>query len=319
MSVISMGINNFFNRKIIIILVLFISFSKNLNALENKIIFKLDNTIITSIDIENEKNYLITLNPKLKNLKNKEIIEISKKSIIREKIKEIEISNQLKNVSFPDEILNDLIKNVYLKIKLKNLKEFKEYLAQNNVEYELTVKKIEIEALWNELIFAKFSKKIKINEDQLREELLKNKKIDIKSYLMSEIFFEISKSENIQTKYQEIIKTINDNGFENAASKYSISATKNIGGKLDWINENSLNKNIRNILDVKKINEFTEPITVPGGFIILQINDIKFQKLEINIEDELKKIINISKNNQLNQFSKIYFNKIKKNIEINEL
>ena len=72
MSVISMGINNFFNRKIIIILVLFISFSKNLNALENKIIFKLDNTIITSIDIENEKNYLITLNPKLKNLKNKE-------------------------------------------------------------------------------------------------------------------------------------------------------------------------------------------------------------------------------------------------------
>lgn len=319
MSVISMGINNFFNRKIIIILVLFISFSKNLNALENKIIFKLDNTIITSIDIENEKNYLITLNPKLKNLKNKEIIEISKKSIIREKIKEIEISNQLKNVSFPDEILNDLIKNVYLKIKLKNLKEFKEYLAQNNVEYELTVKKIEIEALWNELIFAKFSKKIKINEDQLREELLKNKKIDIKSYLMSEIFFEVSKSENIQTKYQEIIKTINDNGFENAASKYSISATKNIGGKLDWINENSLNKNIRNILDVKKINEFTEPITVPGGFIILQINDIKFQKLEINIEDELKKIINISKNNQLNQFSKIYFNKIKKNIEINEL
>ena len=314
-----MGINNFFNRKIIIILVLFISFSKNLNALENKIIFKLDNTIITSIDIENEKNYLITLNPKLKNLKNKEIIEISKKSIIREKIKEIEISNQLKNVSFPDEILNDLIKNVYLKIKLKNLKEFKEYLAQNNVEYELTVKKIEIEALWNELIFAKFSKKIKINEDQLREELLKNKKIDIKSYLMSEIFFEVSKSENIQTKYQEIIKTINDNGFENAASKYSISATKNIGGKLDWINENSLNKNIRNILDVKKINEFTEPITVPGGFIILQINDIKFQKLEINIEDELKKIINISKNNQLNQFSKIYFNKIKKNIEINEL
>ena len=199
------------------------------------------------------------------------------------------------------------------------MKEFKEYLAQNNVEYELTVKKIEIEALWNELIFAKFSKKIKINEDQLREELLKNKKIKIKSYLMSEIFFEVSKSENIQTKYQEIIKTINDNGFENAASKYSISATKNIGGKLDWINENSLNKNIRNILDVKKINEFTEPITVPGGFIILQINDIKFQKLEINIEDELKKIINISKNNQLNQFSKIYFNKIKKNIEINEL
>ncbi len=318
MNVINMEIN-IFKKNFSFVVLLFIFFSENLSALENKIIYKIDNKIITSIDIENEKNYLIALNPNLKNLNNKEIIEISKKSIVREKIKEIEIRNQFKNINFPEEFLGDLIKNIYSKIEKKNLEEFKQYLDQNNVEYKNVVKKIETEALWNELIFAKFSEKVKINEEKLKEQLLKNKETSLKSYLMSEIVFEVSKSENMKIKHQKIIKTINDNGFENAALKYSISATNNIGGKLDWINENSLNKNIRNTLKSKKVNEFTDPITVPGGFLILKINDIKFKKLKINVDVELKKLISVSKNNQLNQFSKIYFNKIKKNIQINEL
>lgn len=314
-----MGIKKIIKRIFIYIFFLSLFFFKSLGAFENKIIFKINNNIITSIDIENEKNYLITLNPNLKNLNNSEIIEISKKSIVREKIKEIEIKKQFKNINFPENLLNDLIKNIYTKIKKKNLDEFKKHLSQNNIEYNNVVKKIETEALWNELIFAKFSKKVKIDETKLRSQLIKNRKTSLKSYLMSEIFFEVSKSEDMKIIHQEIIKTINKNGFENAALKYSISATNNIGGKLDWINETSLNNNIRNILSSKKINEYTDPITLPGGFLILKINDIKVKKLKTNIDDELKKLINLSKNNQLNQFSKIYFNKIKKDMQINEL
>ena len=314
-----MEINKVVKKIFIYIVFLYFFFLGNLGAFENKIIFKINNDIVTSIDIENEKNYLITLNPNLKNLNNSEIIEISKKSIVREKIKEIEIRKQFKNINFPENLLNDLIKNIYLKINKKNLDEFKKHLNQNNIEYKNVVKKIETEALWNELIFAKFSKKVKINETKLRSQLIKNRKTSLKSYLMSEIFFEVSKSENMKMKHQEIIKTINDNGFENAALKYSISATNNIGGKLDWIDETALNNNIRNILSSKKINEYTDPITLPGGFLILKINDIKVKKLKSNIDDELKKLINLSKNNQLNQFSKIYFNKIKKDMQINEL
>ena len=106
-----------FLKKFSFVVLLFIFFSENLSALENKIIYKIDNKIITSIDIENEKNYLIALNPNLKNLNNKEIIEISKKFIDREKIKEIEIRNQFKNINFPQEFLGDLIKNIYSKIE----------------------------------------------------------------------------------------------------------------------------------------------------------------------------------------------------------
>ena len=306
-------------KKIYFIILVFFFLSENLSSLENKIIFKIDNEIITYIDVENEKNYLIALNPNLKKLKYDEIIEATKKSVVREKIKNIEISKRFKNVNFPQSSLEKLLENIYSNIGLNNLEEFKKYLETNNVNYFTVLKKIETEALWNELIYSIYSKNVKIDEEKLKEDILKSNAKTIKSYLMSEIFFEVSKSEKIQTKYQKIVNSINSNGFENTALKYSISATSNMGGKLDWINENSLNIKIRDVLAKKEINEFTKPITVPGGFLILKINDIKTQKSEINLNIELKKLIQITRNNQLNQYSKIYFNKVKENMEINEI
>ena len=291
----------------------------NTNSIENKIIYKINNEIITSIDVQNEIYYLTALNPNLKNLDYKEIVEISKKSIIREKIKRIEISNQFNNAKAPIEFLENLVKNIYSKIGINNLDEFKEYLKVNKVDYKNVLKKIETEALWNELIVMKFSKKVKIDQNKLRDKIIKNKSIENKSYLMSEIVFEVSKADELEEKYKEIIEAINNNGFDNAALKYSISETANLGGKLNWINEKSLNKKILNALNLIKKNEFTEPIAVPGGFIILLINDIEIKKTDKNIENELKKFIAESNNNQLNQFSKIYFNKIKEDMEINEI
>jgi len=318
MKEISMEISLKF-KKIYFIIILFFFLSENLSSLENKIIFKIDNEIITHIDVENEKNYLIALNPNLKKLKYNEIIDVTKKSVVREKIKRIEISNRFKNAEIPQSLLEQLLKNIYTNIGLNNLEDFKKYLETNDVNYFSVLKKIETEALWNELIYSIYSKNVKIDEEKLKEDILKNNAKKIKSYLMSEIFFEVSKSEKIQTKYKEIVNSINNNGFENTALKYSISATSNMGGKLDWINENSLNIKIRDVLAKKEINEFTKPIVVPGGFLILKINDIKTQKSEINLNTELKKLIQITRNNQLNQYSKIYFNKVKENMEINEI
>ena len=189
----------------------------------------------------------------------------------------------------------------------------------NQIEYNEVLRKIETEALWNELIVIKFSKKIKIDQKHLEKKIRENINSEVKSYLMSEIFFEVKIDETVQNKYQEIIKSIKKIGFENTALKFSISETSNIGGRLDWINENSLNKKIKNLLNTKKTNEFTKPITVPGGFLILKINDIKITKSEKNIDNELQKLIQATKNNQLNQFSKLYFNKVKENVEINEI
>ena len=263
--------------------------------------------------------YLMTLNPNLKNLNKDEIIEISKKSLIKEKIKNIEIRKVFVEPKIDEVFLEKLLKNIYFKIGIDDLEDFKSYLKNNKIDYQNVLKKIEIEALWNELIYAKFSSKIKIDEQKLKTNVEKNLNIKKKSYLMSEIFLEVSSTDEIKKIHEEIMQTIKEKGFENAALKYSVSGTANLGGKLNWIEEASLNNTVRKNIENKKINQITEPIAVPGGFLILKINNIKIVETKKNLEEELKKTLNQIKNNQLTQFSNIYFNKVKKDVQINEL
>ena len=302
--------------KLILILLIF---NSNTFSIENKILFKIENQIITSLDIENEYKYLIALNPNLKNSNKSDIITLSRRSIIQEKIKEIEIENNFNNPKIPTEYIQQILKNVYSKIGIDNLDNFKEYLKKNNINFEEVRNKLEIETLWNQLIFAKFSSKVKIDEEKLKIKIQNGNSKFLKSFLMSEISFEISNLKDLDNKYVEITETIKNKGFEFAALKYSLSPTSSLGGKLGWISENSLNKNILKSIKNLKVNSITKPIIVPGGFLILQINDIKNEKIEIDLKKELAKLINFEKNNQLNQYSKIYFNKVKKDLEISEL
>ena len=302
---------------ILIIIVFFLNITKAL-SLENKILVKIENQIITSLDVNNEYKYLIALNPGIKNSNKDDVIKLAKRSVLQEKIKKIEIEKNFNNPKIPQKFIEQILQNVYSRIGLTNLEDFKKYLINNNINFENVKNKLEIEALWNELILIKFSSKVKINEKELRNRIKNNNKF-IKSYLLSEISFEVSNLKELDNRFQEISKAINNKGFDFAALKYSTSPTSTLGGKLDWINENSLNKSIKTTINNLKINEFTKPINVPSGFLILQINDIKKTKIEIDIEKELKKLKNYEKNSQLNQYSKIYFNKVKKDLEISEL
>ena len=308
----------FKNKFLKFLVLIFFLLNTSSNSIENKILLKIDNQIVTSLDVAYEYRYLIALNPSLKNSKKEDIVKISKKSIIQERIKKIEIKKNFNNPIIPQKILEQILRNVYSRIGLSNLDDFKKYLVNNNVNFANVKKKLEIEALWNELILIKFSSKVKINEKELRNRIKNNNRY-LKSYLLSEISFEVSNLKDLEIKFQEISNTINDKGFDFAALKFSVSPTSSLGGKLNWINENSLNKNISSAINNLEINDYTKPIYVPGGFLILQINDIKNTKIDIDVEEELKKLKNFEKNNQLNQYSKIYFNKVKKDLEISEL
>ena len=308
-------------KKKIIFYSLFVlfSFTSTLYSIENKIIIKIDNEIITAIDIKNESKYLNVLNKNIENLDKEKIYRISKESIIREKIKKIIINKNFDNPDIQNEYLEKIFKSVYAKLNIKNLEDFKKYLKKQDVNFLSVKEKIKIEALWNELIFAKFSQKINIDEKKIRENVLKNKEKISKSYLMSEILFEVKNFNQIDEQYLKIKNAIDKEGFSNAALTFSKSNTSNLGGKLDWINENSLNKNILDKISNLEINEISDPVILPSGFLILKLNDVKKIKKEKDIEKEIKKIIFLKKNEQLNQFSKMHFNKIKKNIQINEL
>ena len=307
-----------YKKKLISLIFIFFIFNNTSFCLENKILVKIDNEIVTGIDVDNEAKYLISLNPNIKNLSKKEIFDISKKSIIREKVKYIEINKNFKNLNVPDNYIEQILKNIYQKIGIESLEIFKQYLKGNSIDYEYVKDKIKIETLWNELIFAKFSSKIVINKEEIRKKLTSEVKRYSKSFMVSEIFFETSNSDQIENIYKNIVKTIENDGFDKAVLTYSSSKTANSGGQLGWIQEETLNKNLRDVFNKMNEGEYTKPITVPAGFLVLKINKIKKEKVNQNIEKKINEIINFKKNDQLNQFSKIHFNKIKKDMYIYE-
>ena len=283
---------------------------------ENKILFKVNNEIITSLDILNELQYLQTINREFENLKKEEAFQISKNSLIREKIKEIEIKKILKEINFKDKILNDVILKYFKELKITSIPEFEKFFLSKNIDPNMIRKKITIEVLWNELIYKKYQKSIKINKQLIIDDLKKNDKQF--EFLISEILFNINENEDLKEKFNLINNSIKKNNFSQAALVYSISETANKGGKLGWVKESILSKNILIELKKLKIGEHTNPILVPGGFLILRLLDLREISKNFDLNKEIKKIVNEKTNQQLNRFSNIYFNKIKKDIKINE-
>lgn len=306
-----------FKKTLILILFFLLFISQKNYAFENKILFKVNNEIITSVDILNEINYLNLINQNIKNLEKREIFEISKNSLIKEKIKFIEISKYFDNFNIEKKYYDLLMSDFLKKINLKSIKQLKNYLSSKNISYETIEKKIKTEFFWNQIILGKFSKDIKIDKEKIRNQISKNK--FQKEYLISEILFNLEKKEKLNLKFKKIKEEIETNGFEKAALLYSISSSVSNNGKVGWIKENSLSQKIKQELLNVELGKTSKPIVIPGGFLILKIEDIRKTKIEIDIDKELEFITNQIANKQLNQFSNIYLNKLKKEIQINEL
>ena len=297
------------------VLIIFFCFN-NLHAKKNKILFKIDNEIITSVDLLEEIKYLTSLNVELENSKKEVMYEIAKNSLIRHKIKELEISNKLENYQIDQNILNNILLDQFRKLNIGSNLKLKNYFKKNNIDIEHIKNRIKIEILWNEFIFAKFSNKIKIDKNKIKQEL-QNKKYE-NEFLLSEILFNVSENENLENKFGQIKKKIESEGFSKAALTYSVSSSSDNAGDLGWIRETALNNKIKNNLKNIQIGKYTQPIVIPGGFLILKIEDIKKVEIEINLEEAIEKIYKKKVNEQLNQYSTIYYNKVKKNISINE-
>jgi len=289
----------------------------NAKSIESKIIHNIENEVITNIDIKNEFKYLIALNNSLKELDKEKLLNISNQSIIREKIKKIEILKNFKEMELNEDYYELLLKNIYTRLNLKSINEFDIYLKDYDLKIEDIKTKITIDALWNELIVKKYNSKIVIDETKIKKKILKNSIIKSKKYQLAEIIFEVTNKEEIKKKYNQIVKSINDIGFENSAATYSFSESGKIGGDIGWVNENSLNNNIRKNISTLRVGEFTKPIILSNGILILKLINTKNSETTIDIENELKKAINYERNRQLNEYSKIYYNKIKKNLDFN--
>ena len=300
-----------------IVLIALLFFQKTYAESKISIVYKINQEIITSEDILDEENYLLSLNKQLKNLNQKKRLELAQQSILREIIKKIEVKKYFV-LDQADPLLEKIIEDFIIKLKLKNKEAFEIYLKDFGITMDNLKKKIEIETTWNQLIFKKYQRQVNINKIKLGEKIKKqsNKKT---TFLLSEIIFKTNTGEKLEEKSDQIYKSIKEIGFQNTANVYSLSDTSKFGGKIGWVEKQNLSNIVQIYLESIEIGSHTKPIPITNGHLILMLEDIKKEDVEINFKEELNKMIKFETDKQLNTFSKIYFDKIKINTIINEL
>jgi peptidyl-prolyl cis-trans isomerase SurA len=294
-------------------------FSIKLNAQiksEINIIAKINDEIITNFDVEKEINYLIAINNQLQNVELNELKKFAKESLIKEIIKKRELLKYYA-LNQENDYLDNYIKNFYEKLQINSKQEFELYLSKYDLSFLDIKNKLEIEVVWNEYIYTKYKDQVNIDIEKIKKKI-DNTKIIGNSYLLSEILYLIKSKKESELKYQEIVNSINEIGFINTASVYSVSDTSKYGGDIGWVNERQLTKNINEGIKELNIGEVSKAIVVPGGVLILKVNNKKKEDLNIDKDDALKKQIAFEKNKQFNQFSLIYYNKIKFNAKVDE-
>jgi len=278
----------------------------------------IDDKIITNYDIIKEGEYLKLLNPNLQNLNDDKIYPIAKNNLINETIKNKEIK-KIFDLKKENPIINTIYENLFKKIGFQNEQEFKNILLKKKNYTPLQIKeKLMTEIYWNDLIFLKYKNQISINEDDLKNKINSQKNNLKTEYALSEIIFERKIDTNPEIQINNIKNSIETIGFNNTANVYSISDSSKFGGKVGWIDENSLAITILEKLKNLDVGDVTDVIQLGNSYLLIKIEDKRTIEINIDKETELKKMIQFEQNQQLSRFSIIYFNKAKMNYSINE-
>ena len=193
---------------------------------------KINSEIITSYDLEKEINYLIALNPQLKNVDEDDLNKIAKRSIVKEVIRKNEILRykklDLQNSQITN-VLNNLIKN----LNFSSENEFNNYLKNYDISINDLKKKIEIENEWKNMIFSKYNKSVNINKEALIQKIENLSKNNVLlEYNLSEIVFNLKNNISLKEQSEIIQKSILENGFEISANLFSTSDSSKVGGKI---------------------------------------------------------------------------------------
>tara|TARA_B100001057_G_scaffold467782_1_gene526251 strand:+ start:6295 stop:7224 length:930 start_codon:yes stop_codon:yes gene_type:complete len=307
-------------KKIFSFIAIIIFYLWNFETVSSEIFIKakINNQILTNFDVKNEKNYLLALNPSLRNLSSEEINQYATDSLINENIKRIEIEKRYEIIQ-NKKMINKVIKDIYSGLDISNINEFEQYLDKYSINLGLVKKKISIEIAWNDYIFNKFNRSILIDENKIRDKISKlSKQNKIENILLSEIIFTINDKESLESKFNNIKDSVNKIGFEETAKIYSVSDSKKKGGKIGWVYKTQLSKKILNEIEKIDVGQLTKPITTPGGFILLKLNDKKDEILNIDEEEQFKKAVNFEKNRQLTIYSTLLYKRVYNKSVINE-
>lgn len=275
--------------------------------IENKIVIKVGDKIITSYEVKNK----ILTNLILSNLEITQSNIDSYKlrahdSLINFKLKEIELRN--KNIIVKEDEINSYLNSLFP----NKLVEFKNIFKINNLDLEYYLNELKTELKWRKFIYKTYQKRISFDdisiERDIKEFLAKKKKID--EYKISEI--EILNNENSKKNIEEVKNEIKKNGFEAAAVKYSISSSAAKKGDIGWIKSTSLSKQIYEILSTLNINQISGPILRSNSIVFLKlVNKKNVSNQEIDIEKIKSNFINVKRNEIFSLYSSSHLSKLK--------
>ena len=306
--------------KIILIFITYFTFFIQANSIEQEVLVKkkVDEFIITNLDIKREIKYIKSLNPGLAEKTDRENLLIyAENALVNEKIKYVELSKFF-DIDNANNVPDIVVDNFYKKLGFNNIKQFKEYLNNNGLDYNIVLEKLYLEHLWNSLIYQKYNKKVNIDKEKIKNNL--KKKIDsqkkINNFLLNELIFTIKSKSELNDKHKKIILSIEKIGFEDTAKLYSASESAKFGGKIGWVSENQLSSKIYKILENISVGKFTDPIKITDGYMILYIKEKKIEESKIDLDQALLKAIAYEKNKQLNEFSRLHFKKLAVNIKV---
>ena len=284
------------------------------SQIENKILVKVDNKIITNYDLLREiKTLLLINNIELNNDNYVKTKPIALNGLISRYLKLSEIE-KYDIEKFNKRELSSYIDNLAKSQNITVL-ELKNKFTTNNLNYDTFIENLKVGYIWNSLIFDLYKNQIEINTIEIENELeqIVNSRKTLQRYNISEI--EISSKNISEKKMMEIYEFINKFGYEEAVKKFSIAESALNNGKLGWISENELQNIYSRELKKLKIGEITQPIKKNNKLIILKLNNRETeQKIIENIEDLRKKLIGQNKNKKLNLFSKSHLSQLERTV-----
>ena len=306
---------NILKKILIIFSTYFFLFSISNSQIANKIVVSVDNEIITEYDIKVENEFFFFINQsKKRNINIKDLNEFSYNNLLIEKIKKITLS-KIANSNIDKEMIDRQLENVSKKYGYDSLELLILNINQNKYfDFNNLKEKIEIELKWNELIYNKYINQVTIDKQKLvaRVEKIAKKSL-INEYSISEIFISGESNEILESKKNNVIKSLKLIGFKDTAIKYSETSSAINSGEIGWVKEDFLSSDINKIVKNLKIGEYSKPIMKNNGYMFLKINDKRQKKAKINKDIVLKNLMNEEKDRILNQFSLIYFNQLKNN------
>ncbi len=281
-------------------------------VIQNKILIKIENEIISSYELKNKINTLIVLSNKEVNQSNiDKIKKIAVNELINLKMKKIELAKY--NLEIDRNNLNSYLN----KISSGNIQEFKNKFKVNNLDYNFYLDEIKTQLTWQKLIFSLYKDKVIIEEKEINDDLEKSLKLNstIKEYNLSEMDILLDNITDLSKKLSEINFQIQNYGFEETAKQFSGSYSASEGGRLGWLSEKSLSNKILNKVNKLKINEISDPIISGNSLMLIKLNNVRVKQVQnLNTEDLRKSIIKRRKNELFSLYSNSHLSKIKNNL-----